>query len=94
VVHVGHPAVPDPPPNPFRVYSKLTGRRKVFYVTASQTLRPKLVAGFVLDSHLQWQFYCEELDVILVRRDLRKFVALDDHSREFFAFDDEQTRFG
>lgn len=64
-----------------------------FKVSAEQTNRPKMQGGVAVGHHQEWQFYCEELNLILVRKSDRDFVAIDDPSRVFRATEREQRDF-
>jgi hypothetical protein len=55
---------------------------KTYAVTASQTLRPQFVHDLVIGHHLEWQYYCEELRLILLR-DGEGFAAIDDPNMKF-----------
>ena len=64
------------------------GQNARYVIMADQTLRPRYEAGFVVGHHLEWQFYCEELKLVLVRKSEREFVAIDDPTRVFRAIGD------
>ena len=79
----------------FTVIEKKTGagRSREYSVSAAQTNRPEIHGGVIVGDHLEWQFYCEELKLVLLRKSDRDFVAIDDPSRVFRATDREQRRF-
>jgi hypothetical protein len=66
----------------FQCSCRVDGVTRVFTIAASQTLRPLYQGGMVVGDHLEWQFYCEELDLILIP-DGDRFVALDDPQMTF-----------
>ena len=73
-------------PTKFTVVPKGLGDQHESYtVIAEQTNRPKMQGGAVIGEHLEWQFYCEELKLILVRQSSATFVSIDDPSQVFKA---------
>ena len=66
------------------------GVAREYTVLAEQTNRPKMEGGVAVGDHLEWQFYCEELKLVLVRKSDRDFVAIDDPSRVFRVTEREQ----
>jgi hypothetical protein len=59
------------------------GQKAKFVVTADETLRPRFEAVVVVGHHLQWQFYCDELQLVLARELDREFVDIDNPRRVF-----------
>jgi hypothetical protein len=64
-----------------------------FEVVAEQTMRPVVRNDIVIGAHLEWQFYIEELNLVLIRRSKHNYVAIDDDSRVFRSSDRRQPRF-
>jgi hypothetical protein len=69
------------------------GQKAKFVINADQTLRPKFEAGLVVGHHLEWQFYCDALNLVLVRKGDREFVDFDNPKRVFRAIGDGHLRF-
>jgi hypothetical protein len=57
------------------------GQKSAYRVIAEQTLRPLIVGKAVLGSHLEWQFYCEDLKLVLLRKSKTRFASIDDPHR-------------
>jgi hypothetical protein len=62
-------------------------------ITVDQTLRPRFEAGVVVGHHLEWQFYCDALKLVLIRKSDREFVDIDNPRRVFRAIGDDHNRF-
>jgi hypothetical protein len=64
-----------------------------FEVLAEETLRPVVRNGVALGSRLEWQFYIEELNLILIRKTRDTYTAADNDGRVFRSNDRRQPRF-
>jgi len=88
------PSPPDRDINTFECYGPDgDGQKAKFIITADQTLRPQFEAGIAVGHHLEWQFYCDELKLVLIRKSDREFVDIDNRNRVFRAIGNRHTRF-
>src|SRR5690349_18098630 len=69
------------------------GQRQTYTILASQTLRPQIIGGIALGARLEWQFYIEELAIVVERVGSTRYVDIDNPSRTYLSSSSRQPPF-